>query len=549
MREPSLGLLLLGLLVALVLILMWTGVDPSGLQPENTAGLDDGRSSAPPAVGLQPSTERGPESGEQGVEARTALSEPQAGGALWRFVDSESGQPIPDVWVLDPQGERLASSDARGELRITPGAQDQHVFVHPGYLAGSDFPGGYPGPQEAVQDGALEWALAPDRWSPWLELEIEPSDSGEEVQVELTPSPGSTSTKYYPRVATRAFSGHLPLRLMVSKPWREQRQSRTAKLQVIPVPAPGLYRVRAIHGDRIWQKNVEFLPGQRLRLRATLQRGVMVEGVVFDLDNPSSPLFDVAVSGEVDGERVRVSTDRVGAFRFGPFPETSARGNLTFSHPAYIETSKSMVVAGTMRVGLQSQPKQDIVVRVVEAGSREPLPLAQVEVSTRGIVVPVTRPEGSAVSRASVPEIEYVLRVAHSGYIPYRRDLVPGMPQDLEVPLVPESIEDRLRLGLSARIAGIVQDAAGAPLPGVFVELRQGSDLSKLVIPPVGVRDGLVPVMMPLVATDDSGRFSFEVVRTGTWRVRCRGDGDADELSRSVALGQSVDDLVLVPQR
>jgi len=258
---------------------------------------------------------------------------------------------------------------------------------------------------------------------------------------------------------------------------------------------------------------VALLPGAQLRGVVRSEQGAVVQGAWIEVDG-GDPLRLVARS------------DETGAFSIGPFAIGERRLRVRHRDHATAVLGPFAPPADALQLSLVALPKSSVRGRIVAAGKGEPLRSATASLLVDNgapIVVPCDDEGYFAIAFAGSDALR--LNAGADGFLTHSELVNPGAEAFIE--LWPSSQEQRIELGLTARISGVVVDANGAPMPRMGV--RFVADQSQGAAPSERRILGGGAMSLPqAVTTGADGSFVLEVATFGPGLVQPI-DGSQDE--------------------
>jgi hypothetical protein len=277
---------------------------------------------------------------------------------------------------------------------------------------------------------------------------------------------------------------------------------------------PGVYRCRGAGGEHVVDREIVVHGAQRDALVLPLELGRHASGVVVSsTDGARIPGVEIRVRSGPLGD-LETTTDAEGAYRVGPL--TGAPIELSFEHldfePLLLERRPP---GQDLRTALVARSVTLVRGRVQAAARRQPIVGARIEIIGRPDVVANTDPQGWFEFRANHEDLH--LRVSAAGFLTYE-EILERIEHQIDIELVPSSVDARLTAGCSALVAGVVRGRDGTPRGGVPVRIeleapRLTGLSGRLIL------TGRIPSVEPFVLTSDDGSYSLECTVAGPARV------------------------------
>ncbi|MBL8724634.1 MAG: carboxypeptidase regulatory-like domain-containing protein [Planctomycetes bacterium] len=562
-RRSSSPLLFVGL-AALVLFLLAPMVamlmlgEPPVPVPESLPSNVAPPTAAPAAA---PVGERTRQDGPAGtLVARAAVPvAPLPGAGLadrptaWlQVVDRDQGTPLSGAAVRRVRtGAELTFTDERGLAAVPLGEPEQLAVVLDDYLL--RMAPTSPGSSEAAPQVVR---LVRDRWSLLVHCNFTPPPGRTadlvcvRFRLQGKPGPGPAAVAADPVVARAWYEHELLAGQAVCRDvpvqvgaFQEERVHRLTKGTAVRFLVPGTYTVEAATPDGLCG-SAEFrvdATASPVHVPVALGQGAVLRGTVLGAGRPlagaelrlqgGDPLDLLATSG---GD---------GSFALGPLlpgPVT-----VLVRHAEHRATAAGpFAPTAAARIVLEPLPTTSLRGRVRRRPGLEPVVGAKV----------VWRPTGGAPAAAdsqadgsfvvaAAGEVEGRLSVVAPGCIAYAELVAPGAPF-ADYDLWPLDRDERVGLGLTASLQGVVVDAAQRPQAGVAVRWVPAQATPPSLPTGRRVLDGGVLVLPQTATTAADGSFVLETDQFGPGRVELVAGGAARQAT--TAAGTVCADLRLV---
>jgi hypothetical protein len=266
------------------------------------------------------------------------------------------------------------------------------------------------------------------------------------------------------------------------------------------------------------QRDFEVTLQQAEPFRVVLQPGRQVAGIVVNAAD-GSPVAGATVT-PVEAKLLRpAETDAAGRFTLGATAAASV--TLSVEHPHFEALRLGPVPAGEdLRVALEQRPLRTVAGTVRGRPGLQPVAGAEVKLVAGGATVEAaqkTAADGAFALRTAATGV--LLEVAADGFLVYR-EVIDGEAAALTCDLIPATAEARVAAGMTAMVEGRVVDAAGAPAPGVPVQLTAADPVFPEGIANRAIMAGGILVLSPITIADAEGRFSIESDAKGPARLQ-----------------------------
>ncbi|MBM4061717.1 MAG: carboxypeptidase regulatory-like domain-containing protein [Planctomycetes bacterium] len=359
-------------------------------------------------------------------------------------------------------------------------------------------------------------------------------------------------------VVARAWSEHTMLagqpvgadQLVQLGVWSQDRVHRLADGGTVRFTAPGDYVVEAAtpggHVGRAAFRADNFSAGKIVRI--PLERGRFVAGtVVGAVAGAPAPLrgAELTLQGG-DPLGLVATTGGDGGFRIGPL--LPGEITLLVRHGDHEPLAFGPVAGDGLRIVLRPLPQTALRGRVRARPGGQPIAGARLSWAPEGAaVVTALSGEDGTFQLAATGARAARLMIGAPGFVPYVELVEPGAAF-LDYDLWPASPDERLALGLTARLVGSVVDRGGTPLQGVSVRW-----IPARLVPPPGVLgrrvlDGATLDLPRVAATGTDGAFVLEVSQFGPGRVclAAAGPDATGGVAVEAVAGRTVDGLRLM---
>jgi protocatechuate 3,4-dioxygenase beta subunit len=288
-----------------------------------------------------------------------------------------------------------------------------------------------------------------------------------------------------------------------------------ARASIWTTGSDGRYRVNGLAGGKLTMlaaaagyaearsREVTIKPGQQVTgVDIVLSAGTYVFGKV--ADPRGAPIAGAQVTARPEvGLPLEAFTDGDGMYRLGPVTGTL---QLSATADGHVESRRSIEVAPT-KGHAAAEVREDITLEAADAilaGTLDDdkgaaVAGAHIEViggagEGRSVVVG----SDGTFSLDMLPRGRLRVRVTHPAYPPAELDATASNTGD----------RVRLRLALGGQVEGaLLDDASGAPLPGIAIDARGPGGLSAET------------------ATDDKGQWKLGPLRPGSWRLSVKQPG------------------------
>lgn len=480
-----------------------------------------------------------------------------------RVVDHETSLPIEGAAIYrlrQGDGEpALCYTDAGGIAPLPLASAGQLVVVQPGYLLRNA-----PVRLGSSAEDPQSVRLVADRWSTRGRFRfVQPDGSEPELVCALfAPAREGDGDQPLPDSLRRVDD-------VILRAWREQRT--LAAVRVFPELHVQLGRhnadlVHLLRGD----DEVAFVEAGPFVLRAATTDGLAAQ-VRFDTsDFGAGPLTvqlapGLALRGMVrsgDGRPVaaaRVSLDGGDPLRLLSFTGADGRFDLGPLAPGpvrllvrHLDHETPPLIAAQageadVEVRLVALPASSIRGRVVAKGNGQPVAGARASLD-RGDGAPVVfESDDDGCFAGALPAGDAVrLNVGADGFVTHSELVTPGSAA-LQIELWPSSQSDRLALGLSAVVSGVLVDQNNAPMPRAGVrwlpDAPPMADLGRRVL-----AGGALSIPQA-ATTGPDGSFQIEATSFGSGTLAPTGAAATDGLRVEVAPGASVSNLRVTIRR